>query len=78
MQENDPVRRFVQDNLQKDAESIVTLSDLQGLPWEFEEYGRQPKLGDFKKDLVRVLGTDCEAEKRWKGHKYKTSLLGSK
>ena len=78
MQENDPVRRFVQDHLQKDSESIVTLSDLRGLPWKFEEYGRQPKLGDLKKDLIRVLGTDCKAEKRWKGHKYKNAFVGYK
>ena len=34
MQENDPVWRFVQDKLQKDAESVVTLPDLRELPWE--------------------------------------------
>jgi len=78
MQENDPVRRFVQDNLQKDAESIVTLSDLRGLPWKFEEYGSKPKLADFKKGLMRVLGTDCKAEKRWKGQKYKSAFVGFK
>ncbi|KAL3146487.1 hypothetical protein ABBQ32_000744 [Trebouxia sp. C0010 RCD-2024] len=78
MQENDPVRRFVQDNLQKDTESIVTLRDLRELPWKIEDYGRQPKLSDFKKDLIRVLGTDCKKDKRWKGPNYKNVFVGSK
>ena len=79
MQENDPVRRFVQDNLQKDAESVVTLPDLRELPWNTEEYGRKPeRLCDFKKDLIRVLGTDCLTDKRWKGKKYKSAFVGFK
>ena len=69
MQENDPVWRFVHDKLQKDAESVVTLPDLRELPWEFEKYGHKPKLCDFKKDLIRVLGTDCQKDKRWMGTK---------
>ncbi|KAL3153682.1 hypothetical protein ABBQ32_013282 [Trebouxia sp. C0010 RCD-2024] len=79
MQENDPVRRFVQDNLQKDAESVVTLPDLRELPWNTEEYGHKPeRLCDFKKDLIRVLGTDCLTDKRWKGKKYKSAFVGFK
>ncbi|KAA6418470.1 MAG: hypothetical protein FRX49_11527 [Trebouxia sp. A1-2] len=74
MQENDPVRRFVQDYLQKDTESIVTLRDLRELPWTFEDYGCQLKLSDFKKDLIRVLGTECKKDKRWKGPNYKKCL----
>ena len=78
MQENDPVRRFVQNYLQKDTESIVTLRDLRGLPWKSKNYGRQPKLSDFKKDLIRVLGTDCKKDKRWKGPNYKNVFVGFK
>ena len=78
MQENDPVRRFVQDYLQKDTESIVTLCDLRGLPWKFKDYGRKPKLRDFKKDLIRVLGIDCQKDKRWMGQKYKNAFVGFK
>jgi len=78
MQENDPVGRFVQNNLQKDAESVVTFPDLRELPWDFEEYGRKPKLCDFKKDLIRVLGTDCQKDKRWNGQKYKSAFVGFK
>ena len=78
MQENDPVRRFVQHYLEKDTESIVTLHDLRGLPWKFEDYGCQPKLSDFKKDLIRVLGTDCKKDKRWKGPNYKNAFVGFK
>ena len=68
MQENDPMQRFVQleDNLQKHAyaELVVTfnLSDLRELPWNFEECGRNPKLCEFKKDLLRVLSTDCQKD----------------
>ena len=41
MQEIDPVRRFVQDNLQKDVKSVVTSPDLRELQWDFEEYCMQ-------------------------------------
>ena len=78
MQENDPVWRFVQDKLQKDAESVVTLPDLRELPWDFEKYGRKPKLCDFKKDLIRVLGTNCQKDKRWMGQKFKNAFVGFK
>jgi len=78
MQENDPVRRFVQKNLQKDADSLVEFVELRRLPWSYKEYGSKPKLADFKKGLMRVLGTDCKEEKRWQGRKYKGVFVGFK
>ena len=78
MNENDAVRQWVQDKLQQDAEPCVQLSDPREVLWDCSKYGTKPKLCNFKKELERVLGTDCKVEKRWKGHKLKNVFVGYK
>jgi len=70
------VQRLVQENLQRDAECCVELSELRGL-WGCNDYGAM-KLVDLKKELTRVLGTNCRPEKRLKGRKYKNVYMGYK
>ena len=74
MQENDPMRRFVQEKLQRDDESLITLKEMSQL---CAAYGFTKK-SDVKKGLERVLATTCIAEKKLHGRKYVNCFLGYK
>ena len=74
MQENDPMRRFVQEKLQRDDESLITLKEMSPL---CAAYGFTKK-SDVKKGLERVLATTCIAEKKVHGRKYVNCFLGYK
>ena len=74
MQENDPMRRFVQEKLQRDDESLITLKEMSQL---CAAYGITKK-SDVKKGLERVLATTCIAEKKLHGRKYVNCFLGYK
>ncbi len=74
MNENDPVSKFVRDKLEQDAESCVTFCELRQL-WTSGGYGLI-KLSDLKKELVRVLGTECIVDSHFKGEKYKNFFKG--
>ena len=76
MQENDPVRRFVQDNLQKDADSLVEFVELRGLPWNDKEYGSRPKLAEGAD--ARSLVTTARQKTGGRDVSTKASLLDSK
>ena len=76
MQDNDVVKRFVAENLERDAEACVTLSELRFI-WSCGEY-EPMKLGDFKKGLVRVLATGCRENSSFRGVNRKNFFVGWK
>jgi len=76
LNDNDNVGKFVNEHIERDKDSFVTLKDLKMLYKTSDCFDGQ--LTTLKVRLERVLGISCIAEKKVQGVKYKNVFLGYK
>ena len=78
--ENNDIYKFVQDNLEKtnDNNDFVTLKDLKLIYQGKKDEYDQAKLKTLKESLEKIFNTNFIEDKKIKGKKYRSVILGWK
>jgi P4 family phage/plasmid primase-like protien len=78
--ENNDVYKFVQDNLEKtnDNNDFITLKDLKLIYQAKKDEYEQSKLKTLKESLEKIFNTNFIEDKKIKGKKYRSVILGWK